>query len=92
VQLPGFVSQVSADRCVVKVNTNQIDKSNSFKANPLQKYKLETALNVITLWQLSQVRFEKHMVGNSTEMMGRNYSKYSPLLNARVHSGRQKKH
>ena len=35
--------------------------------------------------------FWNHMVGNSTEMMDRNYSKYSPLLNAEVHSGRKKK-
>jgi hypothetical protein len=40
--LPGFVSQVSANRCVVKVNTNQIDKSSFFKANPIQKYKFAT--------------------------------------------------
>ena len=31
-------------------------------------------------------------LGNSTEMIDRHYSKYSPLLNAEVHSGRQKKH
>ena len=30
-------------------------------------------------------------LGNSTEMIDRHYSKYSPLLNAEVHSGRQKK-
>ena len=30
--------------------------------------------------------------GNSTEMIDRHYSKYSPLLNAEVHSGRKKKH
>ena len=29
-------------------------------------------------------------LGNSTEMIDRHYSKYSPLLNAEVHSGRQK--
>ena len=31
-------------------------------------------------------------LGNSTEMIDRHYSKYSPLLNAEVHSGRKKKH
>ena len=31
-------------------------------------------------------------LGNSTEMIDRHYSKYSPLLNAELHSGRQKKH
>ena len=30
-------------------------------------------------------------LGNSTEMIDRHYSKYSPLLNAEVHSGRRKK-
>ena len=30
-------------------------------------------------------------LGNSTEMIDRHYSKYSPLLNAEVHSGRAKK-
>ena len=30
-------------------------------------------------------------LGNSTEMIDRHYSKYSPLLNAEVHSGRNKK-
>ena len=30
-------------------------------------------------------------LGNSTEMIDRHYSKYSPLLNAEVHSGRKKK-
>ena len=29
-------------------------------------------------------------LGNSTEMIDRHYSKYSPLLNAEVHSGRKK--
>jgi integrase len=29
-------------------------------------------------------------LGNSTEMIDRHYSKYSPLLNARVHSGRKR--
>ena len=29
-------------------------------------------------------------LGNSTEMIDRHYSKYSPLLNAEVHSGRIK--
>ena len=29
---------------------------------------------------------------NSTEMIDRHYSKYCPLLNAEVHSGRKKKH
>ena len=29
-------------------------------------------------------------LGNSTEMIDRHYSKYSPLLNAEVHSGRRK--
>ena len=28
-------------------------------------------------------------LGNSTEMIDRHYSKYSPLLNAEVHSGRK---
>ena len=31
-------------------------------------------------------------LGNSTEMIDRHYSKYSPLLNAELHSGRKKKH
>ena len=31
-------------------------------------------------------------LGNSTEMIDRHYSKYSPLLNADLHSGRKKKH
>ncbi|MDA8770434.1 site-specific integrase [Planktomarina temperata] len=31
-------------------------------------------------------------LGNSTEMIDRHYSKYSPLLNAEVYSGRKKKH
>ena len=31
-------------------------------------------------------------LGNSTEMIDRHYSKYSPLLNAEVHSGRKKKY
>jgi integrase len=31
-------------------------------------------------------------LGNSTEMIDRHYSKYSPLLNAEVHSGRKQKH
>lgn len=31
-------------------------------------------------------------LGNSAEMIDRQYSKYSPLLNAELHSGRQKKH
>ena len=31
-------------------------------------------------------------LGNSTEMIDRHYSKYSPLLNAEQHSGRKKKH
>ena len=30
-------------------------------------------------------------LGNSTEMIDRHYSKYSPLLNAELHSGRKKK-
>ena len=30
-------------------------------------------------------------LGNSTEMIDRHYSKYSPLLNAELHSGRRKK-
>ena len=30
-------------------------------------------------------------LGNSTEMIDRHYSKYSPLLNAEVHSGRKRK-
>ncbi|MDB3961773.1 site-specific integrase [Paracoccaceae bacterium] len=30
-------------------------------------------------------------LGNSTEMIDRHYSKYSPLLNAEVHSGRRKR-
>ena len=30
-------------------------------------------------------------LGNSTEMIDRHYSKYSPLLNAEVHSGRKQK-
>ena len=30
-------------------------------------------------------------LGNSTEMIDRHYSKYSPLLNAELHSGRQRK-
>ena len=30
-------------------------------------------------------------LGNSTEMIDRHYSKYSPLLNAEVHSGRKVK-
>ena len=30
-------------------------------------------------------------LGNSTQMIDRHYSKYSPLLNAEVHSGRKKK-
>ena len=30
-------------------------------------------------------------LGNSTEMIDRHYSKYSPLLNAAVHSGRKQK-
>ena len=29
-------------------------------------------------------------LGNSTEMIDRHYSKYSPLLNAEVHSGRKR--
>ncbi|MDB2423478.1 hypothetical protein N9X05_16165, partial [Paracoccaceae bacterium] len=31
-------------------------------------------------------------LGNSTEMIDRHYSKYSPLLNAEVHSRRKQKH
>ena len=31
-------------------------------------------------------------LGNSTQMIDRHYSKYSPLLNAELHSGRKKKH
>ena len=31
-------------------------------------------------------------MGNSTVMLDKHYSKYSPLLNAEVHSGRKKKH
>jgi len=31
-------------------------------------------------------------LGNSTEMIDRHYSKYSPLLNADLHSGRKQKH
>ena len=31
-------------------------------------------------------------LGNSTKMIDRHYSKYSPLLNAELHSGRKKKH
>ena len=31
-------------------------------------------------------------LGNSTEMIDKHYSKYSPLLNAEVHSGRKPKH
>ena len=31
-------------------------------------------------------------LGNSTEMIDRHYSKYSPLINAELHSGRKKKH
>ena len=31
-------------------------------------------------------------LGNSSEMIDRHYSKYSPLLNAEMHSGRKKKH
>jgi len=31
-------------------------------------------------------------LGNSTEMIDRHYSKYSPLLNAELHSGRKRKH
>ncbi len=31
-------------------------------------------------------------LGNSTEMIDRHYSKYSPLLNAELHSGRKQKH
>ena len=31
-------------------------------------------------------------LGNSTEMIDRHYSKYSPLINADLHSGRKKKH
>ena len=30
-------------------------------------------------------------LGNSTEMIDKHYSKYSPLLNADLHSGRQRK-
>ena len=30
-------------------------------------------------------------LGNSTQMIDRHYSKYSPLLNAEVHSGRKRK-
>ena len=30
-------------------------------------------------------------LGNSTEMLDRHYSKYSPLLNAEMHSGRKKR-
>ena len=29
-------------------------------------------------------------LGNSTEMIDRHYNKYSPLLNAEVHSGRKR--
>ena len=93
-QILRSISQVSANRYVVKVNANQIDKSNLLKAKPIQKYKFETLLKNSQLIEIVPSDFKKKntWISNSTEMIDRHYSKYSPLLNAEVHSGRKQKH
>jgi hypothetical protein len=43
------------------------------------------------IWSVVLVHMAlSRQLGNSTEMIDRQYSKYSPLLNAEVHSGRKR--
>jgi hypothetical protein len=41
-------------------------------------------------WAERSAHALSRQLGNSTETIDRHYSKYSPLLNAEVHSGRKK--
>ena len=53
-----------------------------------ERYSSITNLVVyISEWYSTAIGF---ILGSSTEMIDRHYSKYSPLLNAEVHSGRKR--